>query len=510
MQAARREPTAWTWILLFSGLTLALHLIVNALDSYGIFRDEFYYLACASHLSWGYVDQPPFSLLLLAIQTALVGDSLFALRLLPSLLSAGVVLLAGLTVREFGGGKLAQASSAMLAWLVPCFLGFGGYYSMNIIDLSVWAAVACLLARLANSGNRNYWPLLGLVLGIGLLNKISVLYLGVGILAGIALSPLRVWLKKPCPYISAGIAFLIFLPHVIWQIGHDWPTLEFIENARLYKNMPQTPLSFLGGVMFEGNPVFLPFWLLSLVYLGTSKALKPHRWAFWVVVTVLVLLIALGNAKPYYADTTFFLLVAGFGLAVERWLRWLWLRGVAFALMLVGGALAMPLAIPILPPATLIAYSTALGLSRQPMERNELPEMQQFYADRFGWKELAATVSEVYTALSPEEQEIAYVFGQNYGEAGAVDYYADVYDLPPVISGHNSYWLWGPGEASGEVMLVIGDDRDRLLELFESVELGAVRECDYCMPFEDELPVWICRGLKMSVQEMWPEVQIFV
>jgi Dolichyl-phosphate-mannose-protein mannosyltransferase len=500
----------WQLILLPTAAAIMLHLVVNALDSYGIFRDEYYYLACAKHLAWGYVDQPPLSLFLLAIQTVIFGDSLFALRLLPSLLSGVVVLLAGLTAREFGGNKLAQGSAALLALFVPCFLGFGGYYSMNIVDLSIWAAVIFLLARLSNGSDRRLWLLVGILLGLGLLNKLSVLYLGVGMLAGMLLSPLRRHLLTPWPWIAAGIAFLMLLPHVLWQISNGWPTLEFIENATLYKNAELSPLGFLSGVMFEGNPMFLPFWILALAYAFLSKRLRQHRWVGWLAATVIIVLIVSGSAKPYYADPAFFPMVAVFGVALEQWVRWRWVQIWALAHVVIGGLIVQPFAIPVLSPAQFVAYSNALGMTHESAERSELAELPQFYADRFGWSELAVAVADAYHSLSPEEKSVAVIFGQNYGEAGAVEYFSDDLDLPTVISGHNSFWFWGYGDTTGEVMIVIGDERDRLLEFFESVELSSIRHSDYCMPYENDLPIWICRGMKITVEELWSEVRFFI
>ncbi len=250
---------------------LALHLVFQG--RYGYFIDELYYYACADHVSWGYVDHPPFSMALLAVNRALFGTSLMALHWLPALLGAVTVFLTGLLTRELGGGKFAQIIAALCVIINPLYLFMHNYYSMNSYDIFFWALSFYLLIRLIKTQKPTLWLMLGLVLGLGLLNKIDVLWLGTGIFAGLIFTPERRWLKTPWPYVAAAIAALLFLPHVLWQIHYGWPTLEFIHNATAYKYAGITRGAFLFALCVEMHPLALPVWLTglgSLLWGGTE------------------------------------------------------------------------------------------------------------------------------------------------------------------------------------------------------------------------------------------------
>jgi hypothetical protein len=165
---------------------------------------------------------------------------------------------------------------------------------------------------------------------------------------------------------------------------------------------------------------------------------------------------------------------------------------------------------PLLPVERFVAYQAALGLTPSTGERVELRRLPQFFADRLGWKELAETVAGVYHALPPEDQQRACVFGQNYGQAGAIDFYGPPLGLPHAISGHNSYHVWGPRGCSGELVMVIGDGHETLDRIFGSVELAATTHCPDCMPYEDDLSIWVCREPKVSLSDLWCEIGTYI
>ena len=174
-------------------------------------------------------------------------------------------------------------------------------------------------------------------------------------------------------------------------------------------------------------------------------------------------------------------------------------------------ALALsPLGRPVLPVEAFVRYAAALGQKPGTEERQALGRLPQFYADMQGWRGMAEAVAGVVRTLPPEDRAKACVFGQNYGEAGAIEYFARDLDLPPAISAHNSYWLWGPGRCTGEVLVVIGDRRERLDELFADVRLGGVSRCRDCMPYENGRSIWVARGLKQPIATLWPSLKGFI
>jgi hypothetical protein len=512
---ADRPAIAWGPLGAASALGLVLHLAVNAVDRYGIFRDEYYYLACADRLAWGYVDHPPLSIVLLAAVRSVLGDSLFALRLVPAFLGAGTALVSGLVARELGGAAFAQALAALLVTAVPGYLGLFGYFSMNGIDVLVWAVAFWIAARLASGADPRLWLALGALLGLGLLNKLSVLWLGAGLVVACAATGWRRHLRTPWPWLGGAIAAAVALPHALWQLAHGWPTLEFMRNAATHKNVALSPGAFLTGVTMEANPALAPLWIGGLVALLAGKRFGAHRWAAVLWLTVLAVLLASGSAKPYYALASLSLPFAAGAVAVEAWTAHGRARGVLRALVvtwtLAALALVAPFALPILSPERFVAWSRALGVTPRQAERSTLGALPQFFADRFGWRELAAEVGRIAAALPPEDRERAVIYTTNYGRAAALEYWADEYDLPPVISGHNSYWTWGPGDTRGEVVIVVDDEPEESQRRdFEEVVTAGAKRCEWCMPYENDVPIRVCRGLRAPLEQVWPRLRHFI
>jgi dolichyl-phosphate-mannose-protein mannosyltransferase len=495
-------------IILFALAKLLLQL--GASSGYGYFRDEFYYLACADHLAPGYVDHPPLSIFFLWIVRHTLGDSLLALRLVPALLGAGTVALVGLMARAMGGRGWASALAMTGALVAPEYLALNHFYSMNAFDIFFWALAAWLLVLLINDGNPRLWLALGLVLGLGLANKISVLWLGAGLLVGLLASPERRWLATRWPWLCGGIACAIFAPYVLWQVRHGWPTLEFIHNATTEKMVDVAPLDFLIGQVRMVHPFTLPLWLGGLACLFFHPGGKKYRLLGWTYATVFVILALSGSSRSGYLAPAYTWLFAAGGVGGESLLdgpRLAWLRPAAVAILLAGGIVAAPLALPVLPVETYIPYARALGERPETEERKELGDLGQFYADMHGWDAIVETVAEVYRRLPPADAAAARIFAPDYGIAGAVDFLGRRQGLPLAISGHNNYWFWGPRGWDGRVLIVVGSSEERLRALFESVERVATIDCGRCMPYENGRPVWICRGLGAPVADVWANIK---
>ncbi|HEX4952812.1 MAG TPA: glycosyltransferase family 39 protein [Thermoanaerobaculia bacterium] len=501
-------------VLLFAFGKLLLHLATSS--GYGIFRDELYYLACSEQLAAGYVDQPPLSIFVLWLVRHTLGDSLFALRLVPALLGAGTVALVGLLAKELRGGRLAQALAMTAALVAPEYLAFDHFYSMNAFDLFFWAASAWLLARIANGAGPRLWLWLGVVLGLGLLNKISVLWLGAGLAVGLLATAERRWLATRWPWLAGALAAAIFAPHVYWQVTNGWPTLEFIANATGEKMVEVSLGDFVAGQVDMMLPFSLPLWLAGLGYLLGHPEGKKHRLLAAVYLTAFAILAFSGSSRSGYLAPAYTWLFAAGGVAAERWLarpgmlRWRpALAGLAFAVLLAGGAVAAPLVLPVLPVEGHIRWARALGQAPETEEKKELGELGQFFADMHGWEEIVSAVAAAHDKLPAEERAAARVFGPDYGVAGAIDHLGRARGLPPAISGHNGYWLWGPRGWDGRVLIVVGSNEERLRGLFEQVERAGTTDCGYCMPYENGRPIWICRSLKQPVAELWPTVKHF-
>lgn len=507
-ESTLRTPSlAMAPLFLLSLLKIGLHLFANG--QYGYFRDELYYIACTERLDYGYVDQPPLSIYLLHFARSIFGDSLFAIRLLPALAGGAVVFLTGYMTRQLGAGRFGQSVAALCVVIAPIYLALNNYFSMNSFDLLFWTIAAILLVSFLKNRDPKYWLWLGLILGLGLMNKISVLWLSAGIVMGLLLTSDRKLLLSRGPWLTGIIAFLFFLPYILWQFQHDGATLEFIRNATGNKMAETSPLEFILGQILSMHPITLPIWASGLFFYF-SKSGKPFRLLGYTYAFVFLLLIVNQKSRTGYLSPAYPILFAGGATIIEQWIAMpgkTWLKPATLLIITVAGIATAPLALPVLPVESYIRYARALGLEPSTEERKEIGKLPQFFADMHGWKELAASVAEVYRKLSPEERSKCVIFTQNYGEAGAVEFFGKAYQLPKVISSHNNYWIWGPGNPSGRIVIVLGGDLEDHEEVFESVSEAGVFRCDYCMPYEDNSPIYIGRNLKVPVKTLWPQIK---
>jgi hypothetical protein len=491
-------PRSWAvWAL--AAATVGLHLAW--VNGYGIFRDELYYVACGQHLGWGYVDHPPLIGWLAAGVDATLGSSLPALRLVPALAAGLAVWCTGGLAAEMGGRRYAQLLAGLGVALAPVLVSLCGYFSMNAIDLLVWAAAFWQFQRLQRESSVLGWLGLGLILGIGLLNKLSVLFLGFGLLAGLLAGRRRVLLNTPGPWLGFALALALFTPHIVWQVQHGWPTLEFMANARAHKMVAMAPLDWWREQWLQMNPLALPLWGGGLVFLLLRR--PPLGVAFLVITGALVV----GHGKAYYAAPAYVPLFAAGGVLWER-IEQRWVRAAAALVLVAGALLALPLAKPMLPVPTFLRYQAALGLAPGTGgERHEAGVLPQFFADMHGWAELERSVAGIYAELPEAEKRLACVFAEDYGQAGAIDVLGRADGLPPALSGHNSYFLWGTRGCTGEVMIVIGGKEAELKTLYNRVELAATHVCPLCMPYENNKPIWLVVGLRGSLAAMWPKLK---
>jgi hypothetical protein len=227
-----------------------------------------------------------------------------------------------------------------------------------------------------------------------------------------------------------------------------------------------------------------------------------------VYLTAFIVLVANGHSKAEYLAAAYAPLYAAGGFLMERWggrPGWRLVRPVFLVLLIVSGAALAPVVLPILPVRMYIAYAEKLGIAPGSPEGKKLEKLPQFYADMFGWEEKARAVAQVYRQLTPDEQVRCAIFGQNYGRSASIDYFGRAYGLPKAIGNHNSYWVWGPGKYTGDIMIVIGGNAVDLRTRFDSVEVAATVHTEYCIPYENDLPIHLCRHIKTPLRDLWPE-----
>ncbi|MBN2369772.1 MAG: glycosyltransferase family 39 protein, partial [Vicinamibacteria bacterium] len=484
---------------------------VNAFGGYGYFRDELYYLACSNHLAAGYVDHPPLSILVLALGRLLLGDSILAIRLIPAIASALCVLIVCLMVRRMGGGRLATVIAALAFVASGQLLAFFTFYSMNSLDILLWTLAAYVLLRLAERPTPRGWMVLGIVLGLGLLNKTSVLWLGAGVAVGLLATGLRSELKTRWPYLAAALALLLFSPYLIWNLIHDLAHFEFMQNAVALKYSSLTRLRFVLDQLVNMNPPTMLVALAGLAWYLFSKEGRRFRILGIVFLTAFGILLLNPHSKSEYLAAAYPPLFAGGGLLFARLTHGRWrtasrgLAGLLIALLVAFGVVVAPLAMPILPVADYVRYLRALGVSPTTAEDKALAELPQFFADMHGWEDLAREVSAVYLSIPEAERATTVAFVGNYGEAGALELFARDYPLPRVISAHNSYWVWGVGSPSPTTFIRLGGSREDYLESYGEVLAAGRHLCRYCMPYQGDLGIFVARQRRVPIEQAWPE-----
>jgi hypothetical protein len=495
-------------VLLLAFANFLFHCYFN--NRYGYFRDEFNYMACGDHLAWGYVDHPPLVPFLIKICRLLLGDSLRSVRFLPALASSAAIILTAMIARELGGGKFAVGFSALAVAVVPVYLLNGSLLTTNFLEPLLWMGCVYFVILAIKRSEPRYWLWFGVVAGIGLEEKYSIAVLGFAIVVGLLLTEQRRVFATKWVYLGSAAAFLVFLPNLIWNIQHDWPFAQLMHNIRADgRDVALSPVEFFGQQVLIMQPLVAPVWITGVLAFLFSARLKPYRLLGWTYLVALVVFIVLKGKNYYLAPVYPVFLAAGAVViesSVER-LRQGWLKSVIATLVLAGGAWLAPLVVPILPPPQLITYMDKLPFKVPRSEHSHMrADLPQHFADQFGWEEMVATVNQAYTRLSTEERPGCGIFAQDYGQAGAIDFLGRRYGLPPALSGHQTYFLWGPRGYTGNCLIVLDDSKENLERLFEHIEYAGSSDNPYAL--ERNIPVFICRGAKFgSLEAMWPRLK---
>ncbi|GAC1313229.1 MAG: glycosyltransferase family 39 protein [Vulcanimicrobiaceae bacterium] len=488
--------------------TFALHYI--AAGRYGYQRDELYFISCAHHLAWGYVDQPPLIAVVAKVVLALFGDSLYAIRLLPALAASATVVLTGRIAARFGGGPYAQALAMIAVALAPFFLAIGSLFTMNAFEPLLWLAAVALLHRAIERDESRVWLALGTVCGLGLVNKYSTFFFLGSCLAGIALTPARRTFARPGFAFAVALASAIVAPTLVWQAQNGWPQLAVLHDAAASKNYVVGPLVFYAQQILMMNPLTAPLWIAGLVAALAGTRGGTLRWIGIAYVVLSIVYLALG-AKVYYLAPVYPILFAIGAPVVAGWLERRRASVLLYpALLVVCGLLIAPEAYPLLPLPTFERYEHVLDLRGIKMEKHPEGRVPQHYADELGWHTLVAALGRANDGLSPAERRQAVILTRDYGQASAVDFFGPKRGLPRAISGHNNYFLYGPRGASGAVVLAVGFDAPRLRAEFERVERVGFFHDDYVLPDFNDLPIYKCTKPRSPLAAWWPSMRRYI
>lgn len=486
---------------------LLLHCVFN--NRYGYFRDEFDYLACGNHLAWGYVDQPPLLPFLVRVSRIVLGDSLRSIRFMPAVASAAIVILTALIAREFGGQRFALWLAALTVLIAPTYLSDGSLLTTNCLEPLLWMGCA-YFAMLAIKRDSRYWLGFGLIAGLGMEEKYSIAIFGLGVVVGLLLTQHRRALLQKWIWIGGLIALLVFLPNLVWNVRNHWPFLELMHNIRMSgRDVQLSPLQFFLQQVLLVHPLTAPVWITGLIALLLCRRFRDYRLLAWSYLISFIAFVVL-KGKNYYLAPIYPMLLAAGAVMIDRGIdrtRQVWLKPVMVVLLLAGGAWFLPIVVPVFSVDHFITYMNTLPFTIPRSERgHERAVLPQHYADQFGWEEMVAVTAQAWARVPASERSDCGIFAQNYGQAGAIDFFGPRYGLPKALSGHQTYYLWGPRNYSGQCLIVLDDKQERLDELFEQVEYVGSSDNPYAL--ERHVPVFICHGAKFgTLTKIWPQLK---
>ncbi len=476
----------------------AAHLIFA--DNYGYFRDELYYIVSGTqHLSLGYVDFPPLVAYSTALLYPITGDSLFSIHVVSALLEAILVFVVAMIAREMGGGRKAQILAALSTVVTLAFLADGSELSPNPFDQLWWAVLVLVVVVIIRRNEPKRWILAGVIVGLGLLSKLTIFFfVGALIVSFLGIPSARKFLYSKWILVGGLISLVVILPMIYWNLENGWPMLQF------YLEFTGDvggggPINFFVSQLGQMNYLNVPIVAAGLYYYFRSIDGRQYR-IFGFSFLLLYAFMTIIDMKPYYLDPTYPMLFAGGALAIEKssiagkgWPRWFGSRPYLAALVVLAIFLS-PVVMPILPPATLIKTygSSTLSSANNSVASGEAGPLPQNLGDRFGWNTMVSTLAQAYSDLPSGTKSQACVFTSNYGEASAVNFLGRSLGLPEAISGHNSYFIWGPDSCSGQVLITVGIPLSSIGTIYKNVTLLTTITCQYCMDIENNLPVYLC------------------
>jgi 4-amino-4-deoxy-L-arabinose transferase-like glycosyltransferase len=497
-ERSKLPPLALGALLTLCAIKLLLHTFTS-LRHYGYFRDELYYLDMARHLDWGYVDSAPLIAVYAKI-ALLMGGSLAGLRIISALAGVALITITVLIARELGGGCYAQFLAGFAILLCPAYLVMNSLMTMNAFEPLFWMGCIWVVARILRTGDSRLWLWFGVLAGLGLENKHSTLSFGFAVTIALLLTQHWREFTKPWIWIAGAIAIAIFLPNIVWQIRHHFPTIEDLANVRREgKNVVLPPIAFIKEQIVDIHPILFPVWLAGLIWF-----LRDRRWrVLGLTFAVFFVLMEVAHAKNYYVFPIYPMALAAGAIVTETWLasRSNWTRAAVASVILLAALPAIPLATWMLPPERLLAYQAKLGFTPAKAEVAHESLLQQPVADQFGWPELAREVAAVYNSLPPEERAQTGIWAGNYGEAGAINLFGPQYGLPQAYSRHQNHWYWGPPPQVYKNLIVIQWSLEDVRDNCTSFQ--AFNHYDRFGMAEENQPFYLCRGVTFDIQKIW-------
>ncbi len=467
-------PPFWLITIALVVIKLTVHFLTST--TYELHRDELMYFAFGNHLSFGYASTPPFIGFLAFIVRMIFGYSEFGIKLFPALAGGASIVIIALIVKEFGGKNLAVLIAG-IAFLIPgAFLRSNSLFQPVSFNQFFWLLSSYLVIRMINTNNLKLWIWIGLMFGLGFLNKYSIVFFATAIILALLISSHRKILFSKYFVFGLLAGSLVILPNLLWQYSHNWPIVKHMAELQRYQLVNNSVSGFFLDQLMNCLPSTI-IWLAGFIMLLFIPQEKKFRFIAYTFLLVL-LIVVLGRGKSYYTLGAYPMLFAAGGYSMEKYFRrrWVILNYIFILLGIFISVAALPLELPYASFESVARYCDAEeGGIPQRWEDGKLYPIPQDYADMTGWKELTGIVVKAYNMLDNAEKEKCVIYAENYGQAGAITFYGHKYGLPEPVSFHDSYLLWAPDSISNGPFIYINDEIGDMDEMFSIyTEIGRV------------------------------------
>ena len=489
-------------LVLIALARVVLHVATNG--QYGFHRDELQTLDDARHLDWGYVAYPPIVALLGRLELVVFGTSLVGFRLLAAVAVSAAMVIAGLLAKELGGGRREQVLAALATGISPVSLSQGAVFQYVSLDYLWCVLLTYFLVRLLKTEDARWWLAIGAVIGLGLQTKYTMAFFGASLLAGLLLTRARRYLLSGWLWAGAGVALLIFLPNLIWQIQHQFISLEFLKHIHARDVAEGRARGFLlQQLLFCVNPATIPLVFLGLWFYFAREEGKRYRLLGWMFAVTLGIFVV-AKARFYYLAPMYPVLLAAGSVLWGQWVRSLRpagsrvAQGALWTAMVAGGVVFALTTMPVAPIGSGLWKFTST--------------VHDQFREQIGWNDLAETVARVYQSLPADERTHAGILSGNYGEGGALNLYGPALGLPHAMAGTNSFWYRGYTQPPPDTVILVGFDLDEGEELFASCRVAAKNTNRYDVVNEesrDHPDILVCQHLRQSWPEFWRRFRRF-
>jgi hypothetical protein len=504
MEKIKTWLKAYWIVLLFALAKMVVHMLTAT--NYGFQRDAYLYLAQSRHLAWGFFSTPPLVAFVTRIHTILWGDGLFAVRMLPALIGATSLFLAGWLIKQLKGGVMAQVIGLTAIFLSPAFLRTSVLLQPVVFNHLFWLLAAIVVFRLVQKQEPKQLLWLIPVLALGWLAKYSIVFYASAILAALVIGPHRklLW-SKYLPWTIAG-GLILILPNLLWQHAHNWPVISHMNELQESQLGNVLIKDFLIAQLLMHLPATL-VWIGGLVWLIFNRKHRQYRIFAWAYGLTLLLIILL-RGKFYYTIAAYTILMVFGGIAWEQWSTppRRWIAWMLMAIMVSNALYALPLSLPIYKPQHMVEWGqkqVERGLEVMfKWEDGEVHELPQDFADMVGWDELGQKVWAFYNTLADSVKASTLVYGEFYGAAGAMDYFRPDNTYPEVNSFNDAFMEWIPRSPELEYMIYVGYSDRVPLYFTEVILVGRVENPHFR---ENGLPIWFGSHPTPKLYEDWEE-----